>query len=225
MNNIISLYNSNDIKIDINEVIRYMGCKKTDVPDNILSLAKESAQKIESIAKGKACYIKVPITLSDGNIIDFSVMKVQSKSLYKNLYGCTKAFIFAATVGIDVERAISYAQRFSPSEALALDASGSACIESFCDNLNDFLFKEVNNDGQFLRPRFSAGYGDFDISYQSNISSILDIQRKIGVTVTDSLLLVPTKSVTAIIGICDNKCPQKKSKCERCGALNCPYME
>lgn len=225
MNSIISLYNSNDIKIDINEVIRYMGCKKTDIPDNILSLAKESAQKIESIAKGKACYINIPITLLDNNTIDFNVMKVQSKSLYKNLYGCNEVFIFAATVGIDVERAISYAQRFSPTEALALDACGSACIESFCDKLNRFLFDKVNKNGKFLRPRFSAGYGDFDINFQNNIASVLDIQRKIGVTVTDSLLLLPTKSVTAIIGICDEKCPKEKSKCEECRVLNCPYME
>lgn len=54
-----------------------------------------------------------------------------------------------------------------------------------------------------LKPRFSAGYGDLPLEVQKDIFRVLDCPRKIGLTLNDSLLMSPTKSVTAIVGIED----------------------
>ena len=81
-------------------------------------------------------------------------------------------------------------------KAAVCDATASALIESFCDYVNDFIV-----DGKDAAMRFSPGYGDFDLQYQPHILNFLDAHKKIGISLTDSLMMVPTKSVTAIVGI------------------------
>ena len=77
--------------------------------------------------------------------------------------------------------------------------------------------------GKYARPRFSAGYGDFELSAQTEIFHALDCQRKIGLTLNDSLLMSPSKSVTAIIGISDTAAEKCGTGCKGCGKTDCEY--
>jgi cobalamin-dependent methionine synthase I len=52
-----------------------------------------------------------------------------------------------------------------------------------------------------LRPRFSPGYGDLPLELQTNLFKVLDCQHFIGLTLNDSMLMSPSKSVTAIVGL------------------------
>jgi hypothetical protein len=83
-------------------------------------------------------------------------------------------------------------------EGLCLQACAAAKIEEYCDS--------VEKELPAHRPRFSPGYGDFDITHQTDILRILDAQ-KIGLTETKTHMLTPLKSVTAVIGICRRVCP------------------
>ena len=56
-------------------------------------------------------------------------------------------------------------------------------------------------EGETLVPRYSPGFGDFPLSAQREILSVLDAARAIGVSLTDTLLMVPSKSVSAVIGV------------------------
>jgi len=108
--------------------------------------------------------------------------------------------------------------KIEPSRAIVLDSVATAMIEEFCDYVNDIL-----GENRSLRPRFSCGYGDFDIKHQKDIINILDASKYVGITLTDSLLMLPTKSVTAVMGISknDNKCIV--SGCENCNKINCEF--
>ena len=98
-----------------------------------------------------------------------------------------------------------------------------------------FIVKEVINDynerirqdaaqrGMYCRPRFSPGYGDFPIAHQRDFSRLLDTPRKIGLTVTESCLLAPIKSVTAVIGLSETPQPCHRKGCEECGKTDCAY--
>lgn len=116
-----------------------------------------------------------------------------SADLAKNLRGCERAVMFAATVGLEMDRAIAKYSRLSPVKALMMQAIGAERIESLCDVFCDSL-------GQ-TKPRFSPGYGDLSMEYQRKIFALLDCPRTIGLTLTESLLMSPTKSVTAIVGV------------------------
>ena len=78
-------------------------------------------------------------------------------------------------------------------------------------------------EGKFLKPRFSPGYGDLPLEMQRDIFRVLDCSRKIGLTLNESLLMSPSKSVTAIVGIGGEEYQKEKNKCGACPNLDCAF--
>ena len=78
-------------------------------------------------------------------------------------------------------------------------------IEAYCDACQKELSTEAAKEGLYLRSRFSPGYGDFSLDYQKELLILLDAPKRIGLTVTDSMMLTPTKSVTAVMGLTAEK--------------------
>ena len=96
-------------------------------------------------------------------------------------------------MGIAPDRLAQKYSRVSPVKALFLEAVGNERIEALCDV---FCGEYAN-----ARPRFSPGYGDLPLDLQKDIFAALDCSRKIGLTLNQSLLMSPSKSVTAIMGL------------------------
>ena len=105
--------------------------------------------------------------------------------------------LFPATVGAGVDRLIAIYNRLSPARAAVLQAMGAAAVEQWCDELNARITEEYGPS----RPRFSCGYGDLPLSLQRSIFPALNVTKNIGVTLTEGDLMMPSKSVTAIVGI------------------------
>ena len=103
-----------------------------------------------------------------------------------------------ATVGIELDRLIIKYSHLSPTKALLLQALGAERIEALCDT---FCTDMQNTLKIALKPRFSAGYGDLLLDTQTHIFGLLSLPKHIGLTLNDSLIMSPTKSVTAFIGI------------------------
>jgi cobalamin-dependent methionine synthase I len=78
-----------------------------------------------------------------------------------------------------------------------MQAIGAERIEALCDVVCAEL-KEIYGS---VGDRFSPGYGDFSLTAQRDIFTMLGCEKRIGLTLNDSLLMSPTKSVTAIIGL------------------------
>ena len=84
----------------------------------------------------------------------------------------------------------------------------------------------MKEEGLLLTDRFSPGYGDLPLKLQIGLCAALNTSRRIGLTVTPSLILVPRKSVTALLGIADRPKTLRKRGCEVCGMfLHCPYRK
>ena len=128
-------------------------------------------------------------------------LEVHSKSLSVNLADCQQAVFMAATLGSEADRLISRYSIRDISQGVLMEAAATALIEEFCDDCQRKLEESWNEKSMTLRPRFSPGYGDFDISHQKDMVLYLDLPRQIGVTLTDGGMLAPSKSVTAIMGI------------------------
>lgn len=191
--NTVSLNDTSLLQINKNEALRYLGIKKEDEITSALLL--ECEREIRKISTPKAVYLKTPIMIN-GDDIDFGFMKVKSVNLAKNLSGCKEAYIFAATLGIGLDRHFQRLFAVSQSKATVFSALGSALVESFCDYVNEEIVK-----GKEAKPRFSCGYGDFCLEHQREILSILQASKRLGICLTDSCMMVPVKSVTAVIGI------------------------
>ncbi|MBQ9956061.1 MAG: 5-methyltetrahydrofolate--homocysteine methyltransferase [Ruminococcus sp.] len=147
---------------------------------------------------------------------------LKGSDIKEHLKGCTRAVIIASTLSSEADKLIRQAQIRDMTEALAVDALCSSAIEQVCDRAEEEIFR--NAQGIYHTTRYSPGYGDFPIDMQKDILSFLDATRRIGLTVTDSSLLVPTKSVTAIIGVSETPVDSVATKCEKCSARqNCAY--
>ena len=133
-------------------------------------------------------------------MLDLGFARVESKSLYKHLAGCEGIILFVATAGIGVDRLVQKYNKLQPSRALALDAGGSAAVEAYCDIFCESLAAQYGATGYCLGPRFSPGYGDFALTHQRDIFAALDCPRRLGISLTNEDLMIPTKSVSAVIG-------------------------
>lgn len=184
--------------INKKEIMRYMSSQGGG--DEILGLVDECLAEVREMLQYKVCYA-ILTAETDSNIISLSCGQITSRNLAKNLSDCDKAIIFAATIGIGIDRLISKYSRLSPAKALCLQAIGAERVEALCNDFCEKMKSEFQGKGESLRPRFSPGYGDLPLETQKMIFSLLDCPKRIGVTLGDTLLMSPSKSVTAFIGI------------------------
>ena len=220
MNYMISTMNCAIETLSERQIFRYMGMKQ-DADDSQLcaSIKKYLPQFLNSVS-GKACYMLVPVSVCEG-VVDFGVFAVNSADLARNLHGCEKAVIFAATLGMAQELQRKRAAIVSPVKSLIFDAMGSAAIEELCDRVCNEI--GLKNPSYQLRPRFSPGYGDFFLEHQRKVVDVLDAHRKIGITLSDGMLMIPQKSVTAVVGLSKIGCVKRIPDCELCADLNCEF--
>ncbi len=208
----IYLKKYNAPNLNVNEILRYMGAKeKTEELEPLLSQCIDEALPKLSY---KVCYTYADVAETE-DTVSVSIIKSTSKDLKKYLKESTSAIVFAATIGIEIDRLIAKYAPLSPSKALIFQAIGAERIEALCDAFS----KEMAEDG-FKKSRFSPGYGDFLIDAQKDIFALLDPARKIGLTLSGSLIMSPTKSVTAIIGR-GQGC--KTKSCLACNKNDCEY--
>ena len=191
---IIHNVNSEMLSVSKKEILRYLRIsKETEQADELI---KECLDIVYKAASPRAVYIESEIQILDEKTVRLNFADFESCGLAKNLKECKKAYVFAATLGIELDRAIEKYSKIAQSKAAVCHAIGSALIESFCDYVNMELVGE-----QISTRRFSPGYSDLSLNVQPIVLKVLDAERKIGIILGDSLLMQPSKSVTAIIGI------------------------
>ncbi len=183
------------------EILRYMGC--TASTPETESLINEALLLAENKFIYRVCFETFPVLQSGGGL-DLYFAEVQSCDLAKCLLGCKEIILFAATVGLELDRLILRYSRLSPAMAVCLQALGAERIEALCDTFCNEMQIKYSKENKILRPRFSPGYGDLPLFLQKDIFRTLDCPKQIGLSLNDSLLMSPTKSVTAIIGIKEN---------------------
>ncbi len=206
----------------IREAIRYLGYGGHAVDEQTLALIEDSFTELEEAAKRRIIYRIFGVTWGAGRLT-IGKMDIASRNLSRNLKDCKEAILLGATLGIEVDRLLKRYSLTDMSRVVVLQAAAAAMLEDYLNQCQDKLRGEFESRGEYLRPRFSPGYGDFDIRHQDMILRMLDADKRIGLTMTDSYMLTPAKSVTAVIGISRKKerCPLEG--CEACDKKDCIY--
>lgn len=200
------------------EVLRYAGAKE-ESPE-LTALLEETLTEASPLLAGHVCWQEFPIHRRE-DVLVLPFVQIRSDSLRRNLIGCDRVILFGATVGLGIDRLITRYGRLSPAKALLLQAIGAERIEALCDVFCNHVCREYS--GLHMRPRFSPGYGDLPLDLQTDIFRVLDCSRKIGLTLNESLLMSPSKSVTAIIGLGPCSGPDHSAGCRSCGKTDCVY--
>ena len=205
------------------EAVRYLGYKNHAVDDHTLFLVRSSFQELEQEAQKRIIYRIFDLRTNGRQQIMIGNMTVESRSLSKNLKGCGQVLMLGATLGNRVDQLL---RRYSLNEmarAVVIQACAAAFLEEYLDDWQKEMKKDLLEEGIYLRPRFSPGYGDFSIRHQQEILRMLDAAKTIGLTMTESCMLVPSKSVTAVIGMSRKYMECHRKGCEACDKIDCEY--
>ena len=202
--------------INRQETLQYLSYRGEKLTDTVTADLDRCEETVLSTARPRAVWRLLP--KDDRGFLP------QGESVQSLLSDCHSMILFAATLGSEIDMLIRRAQHRNMSDALMLDAAASAAIENVCDNLCADLAQQLAPD--HLTDRFSPGYGDFPLSQQADFFRILDIPRRIGVTLTESGLMVPQKTVTALIGVSTRPQPRRHRGCAYCNLFaECAYRK
>jgi hypothetical protein len=210
------------LPISKSEAARYMGVKGE--PDEAVAELLDRAERlVREKVRPKYVYLETDVSFTDeGVVLGAMTEPLTGEDIRRHLKGCTRAVMLAATLSQEADKLIRQAAVTNMAESLAIDCICSAAIEQVCDRAEEEIFAE--HPAPYRTWRFSAGYGDLPITLQRGFILALNAQRRIGLTVTDSSLLIPSKSVTAIIGVSDTPVERGRKGCAVCSMKdNCEY--
>lgn len=196
-------------KLNRREAIRYLGGAKVEMNEKMQSLMDECEHMILTAASPKYLYRLIDLPCDE---------IVRGKDVADCLKGCERAVIMCATLGGEVDRLIRIAEISDMAKAVVLDSFASTAVEQVCFKVDEMLAQKYP-DFSFTF-RFSPGYGDYPIEMQRTFLDRLDAPRKIGLTVNDNSLLIPSKSVTAVAGMSKSPIERKKRGCAVCNMRN-----
>ena len=200
-----------------------MGVKGAPDPAT-LALAKQAEEEVNAHAKVRSVYKLFDVNVSEeGGFVELAGtgVRLEGKHLSRHLPDCRRAYLLAATLGFEMEKRVNYLMNTRPALGVATDAMCTSALECALDDLCEDLQKQC---GKKLKTRFSCGYGDFPLSAQKDMVNLLDTGRKIGVFLSESMMLAPQKSVTAVAGVTDVP-GADGGGCSTCGKSDCAFRK
>ena len=200
------------MNLDSKEIARYLGSRGADLWPEAAALAADCQRELEGTV--------TPRTL--GRRLSLSLLAGQSRDLDHHLRHCTEGILFAVTLGAETDRLLRRWSAQSMAKAAVGQAVCAVWLDQLCADYCD-SFLPTLDEGQYLTPSFSPGYGDWDLAAQRQVLDLLQAPKRIGLTLTAGGMLVPEKSITALVGLSDRQEESCGQKCMRCQKKNCAF--
>ena len=206
------------------EILRYLGYKrKQELTEAIDSEIDQLMEEVQIIAHPRYTYLifecQAKATEQEIHVLGTNLI-LTGHSIYQHLKHAKKVVLLAATLGIEVERQIRSYSLTTMSKSVILDACCTEYVEKICDLAECQIEQETEKEGFTMNRRFSPGYGDLPLTIQPDFLAVLEADRRLGIQLSETLLMIPRKSVTAIIGLFDDpqfaRPKRKKNTCVDC---------
>jgi len=210
--------------MDTKEVLRYLGYRGADADDLILSQITLVSEEAAANANAKNVFGVWDCKI-ESDTVTLGGINIKSRDLARHLCGCKKTVLLAATLGTGADNLLRRYNAQDMEKALVAQAVCASLIESYCDTVVYEASQSSLLEGLYPTSRFSPGYGDFDISCQKDMLKLLDCEKRIALTLTDGYMLIPSKSVTAVVGFGKEKNDGCENKCARCTNTKCEYRQ
>ena len=206
------------ISIDREEVLRYLEYKGQDIDNNLIEIIEECRNITKDRINPRYTFRVYSIKQKYKGIIELegTNLILESNDLYEILKDCNECILMAATLGINIEKDIKKYSCTELTKGIIIDSCATTAIEEVCDRVQNEIENNILKNGQYLTFRYSSGYGDLSIEKNTEILTILNGQKEIGLTITNSGIMIPRKSVIAIIGITDKTVEEDKTSCSTC---------
>lgn len=208
------------------EVLRYLGYKGQglsagldarveDMMARCLGVAKPVAalrsHKVLRIDEGEEGCVARPEVVLEG-----TALRLTGHDVTRHLRGAREVVLMAVTLGVGVDVELRRLALVDAVGQVAFDAAASAAVECAVDAAEALARRYAAESGAYCGRRFSPGYGDLPLEVQPVFLQSLDASRRLGITLTSGNLMVPTKSVTAFVGIYDGPQVGVAASCDMC---------
>lgn len=178
------------------EILRYLRTNSSVQDEQLMNLIDGQMALVNETVKPKSIYGVFDCTVTESSLI-IGEIQFKSTRLAKNLSGCRRVAVMAATLGTEGDRLLrTYANEGA--RLVVMQAVLASKIEEVCDGVQHKIETDLKVK---TRSRYSPGYFDLDISEQRKLFSLLEITKRCAITLTDTFQMIPTKSVTAFAGI------------------------
>ncbi|WP_077533958.1 vitamin B12 dependent-methionine synthase activation domain-containing protein [Massiliimalia massiliensis] len=209
------------------EILRYLGYNGQSLSSALSETIDTCIRRTLRAIQPKYLYRRFPVSREDNGIrIVHTPVLLRGRDIQAQLGNCEEIYLLCVTLGLQIEREIRTAMILAPDEGVILDSCATTAAEQLADLAEQEIITQCRQEGKNTTWRFSAGYGDLPLETQQDIISLMDTHRKIGLSLTDSLLMTPAKSVTAIIGVTDTAKDPRRNKCDYCNnRANCTFRK
>jgi len=215
------------------EVLRYLGYRNQKLSPELDGIIEECMRSMRETVSPFQTRMTFDIRVqTDGIHLENTGITLPGTDIRRHLDGCNQAVLLAVTLGTAADSLIRHWEAADITRSLVLDACATQYIEQLCDELEKQVKQEASDRGLAITPRFSPGYGDLPLDTQPKLLAVLDAGRRIGLTCTERFILIPRKSVTALIGL-GKELHERPGGCESCplqstcgftkGKRNCGY--
>lgn len=202
------------MKLELSEPLRYLGVRGRPDPALYAELSAVADRLTRSVTP-RYIWRVFPLSLREaGPVLEGPGLTLAGGLAKQMLADCSQAVLLACTLGAGFEALLRAEQVRSMARAAMLDACGSAWVEAGCNTAEEEI--SARFPGLHLTDRFSPGYGGLPLALQKELCALLDAPRRLGVQVTDSFLMNPSKSVTAVIGLSERPQPARIRGCGFC---------
>jgi len=212
-------------KLNQNEALRYLGYGQNAPDIKVQELLDECEEVLLSIAKPRFVYKVFDIESVQGGVKVLNTNLVMPGNAIKDhLEDCEKVVLMGVTISMDVDRLLRKTQVNDMARALIVDSLASVAVEQACNKVEAFIKKELVEYNQTWR--FGVGYGDLSLDIQGEFLDVINAPKIIGLSASKSNMLIPTKSVTAIIGLSKIEIKKIKRGCQTCNMKDsCTYRK
>ncbi len=208
------------------EMLRYLGYRGQALEGTMLEAVERCAALAEQSASPRFVAEELsPVRITEEGA-ELEGLLLPGEDIRLHLGWSSAAVLMGVTLGTQMERLIQYHRRRSMADAVMIDAAATALIEAACDQVEEGLRAFYRQKELDVTDRFSCGYGDLPPETQPDIVRLLDAPRAIGLTCSSSLILIPQKSVTAILGVIPAGTHRSVRGCQSCkNRQNCQYRK
>lgn len=138
---------------------------------------------------------------------------LEGLSIRKHLKGCARAAVIAATLSAETDRFLKKTELRDALTGLICDALASALVEQVSEAARSEALSAMECCGTWV---FAAGYGDFPLETNRFLIECVDAERRIGVSLTDSCMLIPQKTIVGVMGLSETPTNRLPHGCDNC---------
>lgn len=206
-------------QLDKAEALRYLGYHDVTPDERTMKLVDNASIKL--LAHYEPRYIFGVYDIINNTPIQLSncTLKLCGEDIKIHLNGCTRVVLTSVTISAEVDKLIRTTQIEDMTTGIIIDCCATALIEQVCNQVEEEIKADLAKNSDFplyFTNRYSPGYGDLPLDIQGEFLKVIDAPKRIGLCASETNILTPRKSVTAIIGVATQPIKPNKRSCKNC---------